>query len=227
MSSLADNLHFIPNKKDRYFVEFFSGSKTISNVAESEYNYKTFTVDIEEKFSPALCTDISKMQLNQVPDRNKVFLLWASVPCTWFTILNIKDHWERITYNHRQYYYIPKTNAARKAIQLLEKTIWLIKKINPVYYVIENPRGALRHMPQINFSPFRYTVSYADFGADVYKPTDLFTNISFLQLPKIKTAIGQTFLSSVQDQKNDYERSIVPPGLVREILKQIDAAHYG
>lgn len=222
MSALADNLHFVPGEKERYMLELFSGSKTVSTVAESEYQYRTYTVDIEQKYLPALCTDISKLRLNQIPESKKIFIVWASVPCDIFNIMVIKDHWDKITYSHRQYYYIPKTQQARAAIQLLEKTLWLIKSINPVYYFIENPRGSLRHMPQMNFAPFRYTVSYNDFGADVYKPTDLFTNCNFLKLPQLRSSVGRKFPGSVLEMDSSYERSIVPPGLVREILKQID-----
>jgi hypothetical protein len=225
MSLFGDNLHFIPNQKSRYLLELFSGSKTVSSIAETEYQYRTFTIDNVPKFIPALCADISKLSLKQIPESKKVFMIWASIPCLYYTIMNVKDHWDKITYNHRQYYYIPKTREARQAIQLLEKTIWIIKSINPVYYIIENPRGALRHMPQMNFAPFRYTVSYNDFGCDLYKPTDLFTNCNFLHLPKIKSSVGRTFAGSVLDLKTSFERSIVPPGLVREILKQIDTIH--
>jgi hypothetical protein len=227
MSAMADNLHFHSGERDRYFIELFSGSKTISTVAGVEFGYSVFNVDIEDKYSPALCADIMQLRLNQIPNRNRVFCLWASLPCTFFTILNIADHWEKIVYSHRQYLYVPRSESARLAIKLLEKTIWLIKKINPVYFFIENPRGALRHMPQMNFAPYLYTVSYNDFGADCYKPTDIFTNCHFLKLPDIKTSVGRKFTGSVADQRNSFERSIVPPGLIREILKQVDAEHAG
>jgi hypothetical protein len=229
LSAFADNLHFKIEEKERYFVELFSGSKTISECAEKEFNYRVFTIDVVEKYRPALCVDISKMPITAIPDRNKVFILWASVPCDLYNILTLQmrgaDLWDKIVYSHRQYYFVPKHPESRKAIQLLEKTLWIIKNISPVYYFIENPRGALRHMPQMNFAPFRYTVSYNDFGADVYKPTDLFTNCSFLKFPQVRTSVGRVFPGSVGDMKNSFERSMVPPGLIRFILSQIDAAH--
>lgn len=224
LSMQADNLHFLQGQKDRYLIELFSGSKTVSRIAESEFNYQTFAIDIEPAFGPDLCTDIGKMKLSDIPRFNRVFAVWASIPCTFYTIMNIKQHWHKITYSHRKYYYVPVSSEARKAIQLLEKTLWLIKSMNPVYYFIENPRGALRHMPQMNFCPFTYTVSYHDFGADVYKPTDIFTNCSFLKLPQLRGAMNRTFPASVLDMKTSYERSIVPPGLIRELLAQVDAA---
>lgn len=225
LSAFQDNLHLIPHEKDRYLLELFSGSKTVSNTAAGLHQYKTFDIDIEEKYSPKLCTDILTMRLNQIPDRKKVFIVWASVPCTYYTILNLQDHWEKIVFSHRMYYYAPLSSEAKRSMQLLEKTLWLIKSINPVYYFIENPRGALRHLAQMNFCPFRYTVSYSDFGSDIYKPTDIFTNCGFLQLPKIKTAVGRTFENSVQNLNNSYDRSVVPGNLISEILRQIDLHH--
>ena len=225
MSTFADNLHFKTDDKDRYLIEFFAGSKTVSSIARDDFRYKVFTVDIENKFEPDLSADIAKLALNQIPGRDLASIVWASVPCTQYSILNLINHWDKITYNHRRYYYFPKTEASRRAVQLLEKTLWLIRKINPTYFFIENPRGALRHMPQMNFAPFRYEISYNDFGLDIYKPTDIFTNCSFLKLPKISTAVGRVFPGSVSEMTSAFERSIVPPALVKEILTQIDNHH--
>lgn len=226
LSAIQDNLQFVPGYKQKYLMELFSGSKTVSTIAESKYQYKTFSVDIEEKFQPALCKDIMKIKLADIPDSKRIFFVWASIPCLPYTVLNIKRYWHKITYSHRYYYYFPKINEAKEAIQLLEKTLWLIKTINPVYYIIENPRGGMRHMPQMNFAPFRYTVSYNDFDSDVYKPTDLFTNCNFLRFPQLRSSVGRKFAASITKMKDSYERSIVPPGLVTEILKQIENVHF-
>lgn len=222
LSAVSDKLHLKTDHKEHYFLELFSGSKTVSTVAKNDFGFKTYTIDLEEKFYPDCVHDILKLPLKKIPYYERISCVWASVPCTWFTILNIKNHWEKITYSHRKYYYIPISSEAKKAVQLLEKTLWIIKKINPTYYFIENPRGALRHMPQMNFAPFLYTVSYDDFEAGVYKPTDIFTNCSFLKLPVIKTAVGRTFEKSIAKMNNSYERSKVPGLLIQSILKQIN-----
>ena len=225
MSSNADNLHKILGQKQPYLIEFFSGSKTVSKTAENTFNYKTFTIDIEEKFKPDLHADILQLGKNSIPGTGETFIIWASVPCTYFTILNIPNHWEKITYASRKYYYLPKTKEARNAIKLLEKTLYLIKKINPTYFFIENPRGALRHMPQMRNIPI-HTVSYHDYGLDYYKPTDIFTNCPFLELKKLKTSVGKKFPSSVANLNSSYERSIVPEMLIKDILHQIQTKHF-
>lgn len=221
MSTVTDNLQYTDASKTPYLLELFSGSKTISRTAAENFSYRTCTIDVESKYNPDICIDIAKLRIDRIPERKKVSIVWASVPCTYYTILNIHNHWQKLTYAHRKYYYIPKTKEAAKAIQLLEKTIYIIKEVNPVFYFIENPRGALRHMPQIQFAPFTYTISYSDFEAPHYKPTDIFTNCPFLTFPKIKTAVGRQFKSSVAAMNDSYERSIVPPGLIKEIFSQI------
>ena len=220
VSTAVDYLHFTSHKKEPYLLELFSGSQTVSKVAES-FNYRTFNVDFESKFNPDLVKDISKLSLKDIPGQKSISIIWASIPCTVYSVLNLHNHWEKIVYSHRKYYYIPKTNEAKKAAQLLEKTIWLIKSINPDYYFIENPRGALRHMPQMNFAQVRHEISYSDFGLDIYKPTDIFTNCNFLKLPQLRRPVGITFPGSVVKMTNAYERSKVPALLIESILKQI------
>jgi hypothetical protein len=216
-STNADILQIISGKKGT-FLELFSGSKHISTIAE-KYSYKTFTVDLNEDFKPDLAKDIRKVKLTELP--KDVSFIWASIPCTVFSILSIKKHWEKVTYSWRKYFYIPKTSEAKKALQIVEKTIWIIKHFNPDYFIIENPRGALRHLPQLRAIPFRHTVSYSDYGFDYYKPTDLFTNIPFLKLAEIKRDDTKTFTNSVPNLKSAFERSFVPGTLIETIFNQI------
>lgn len=216
-SNNADILQIISGKKGT-FLELFSGSKHISKIAE-KYSYKTFTVDLKEEFKPDLAKDIRKVKLTELP--KDVSFIWASIPCTVFSILSINKHWEKVPYSWRKYFYIPKTNDAKKALQIVEKTIWIIKDLNPDYFIIENPRGALRHLPQVRAIPFRHTVSYSDYGFDYYKPTDLFTNIPFLKLCEITRDNNKKFDSSVVNLKSAFERSFVPGQLIEAILTQI------
>ncbi len=226
MSANADHLHFDLRQKEPYLIELFSGSKTVSKVAQS-HGFKTFTVDIESKFSPSLVSDISKMRFDQLPRPSSCAIIWASLPCTFYSILNISTHWQKITYAHRKYFYLPKTAEAIKALQLLEKTLWLIRKVNPLYYFIENPRGALRHMAPIRAVPFRHSITYSDFGLDVYKPTDIFTNCPFLQLPQLSRTLDRSFSLKIADMNSAYERSIVPERLIESIIQQITSHHPG
>jgi hypothetical protein len=215
-SNIADFVQ-IKNDKKGIFLELFSGSKHVSNVA-GQMGYKVFTVDYQKKLKPDLAKDIRKVKLSELPD--SVEFIWASIPCTVFSVLSIATHWEKIVYSWRKYFYVPKTQEAKEAIQIVEKTLWLIKKLRPKYFVIENPRGALRHMPQLRAVPFRHTISYSDYGFDYYKPTDLFTNIPELKLIKITRDLDKEYAGSVKGLNSAYERSLIPGQLITDILNQ-------
>lgn len=120
MSANADNLQFNSREKNQYLIELFSGSKTVSNTANS-FGFKTFNVDFIEKYNPDLVADISKLSLKQIPNSNKAFIVWASLPCTYYSILNISNHWEKLTYSFRKYYYIPKNKRGTAGNPVIRK----------------------------------------------------------------------------------------------------------
>jgi len=201
-------------------LELFSGSGNISKQL-SRAGFTPFTVDINPRFKPDLCTDVMQLHTNQLPRR--VFFLWISLPCTTFSVNSIAYHWKTLEYAHRRYYYIPITEAAIRSQLLLKRTMHILSIIKPTFYCIENPRGALRHMPDMNIVPYRSTISYGDYGFDYYKPTDLFHNLTGLELLPLTTCIGKSFPSSVVSLKSNYERSLVPPLLVGSIIDYLNS----
>jgi hypothetical protein len=204
------------NNQKPLFVEFFSGSKHISNYAES-LGFEVISVDNVEKFNPTFCVDIQKFKSSMIPRR--VSVIWASIPCTTYSIMNISNMWNKISIGYRNYYYIPKNQKSIEALRILNKTLRLIAELNPVYYFIENPRGALRHFPQMKLIPYRKTVAYSDYGMDYYKPTDIFTNCVDFKPIEIKSCVGMEFENSVKNLKNAYERSLIPDLLIKEIFE--------
>jgi hypothetical protein len=216
-STSADFLQIISGTEGK-FLELFSGSGEVAKIA-GKFGLETFTVDYNPALKPDLTKDIRRVNLTELPKQVK--LIWASIPCTVFSVLSISTHWEKVNYSWRQYFYVPKTKEAREAIQIVEKTLWLIKKLKPEFFVIENPRGGLRHLPQLRSIPFRHTVSYLDYGFDYYKPTDIFTNFPGLQLVKMKPKEEIDCAGSVLALNSAYQRSLVPGQLVESILSQI------
>lgn len=202
------------------FLELFSGSGHISKVAEA-CGYETFTVDIEPEFNPDYCIDILNVRRTVLP-RN-VDVLWASIPCTVYSTMSLAHHWERHKIGDRDYYYSPKTPQAIEALMILDRVIRLIKRIKPIYYFLENPRGALRHMSHLSFVPYRHTVSYLDYGFDFYKPTDIWTNCNFFQpkpCPNYNDIPDHKNLRDDTDSK--YQRSLVPDGLIYYLFQSIN-----
>jgi hypothetical protein len=209
----------IKHVEEPIFLELFAGSGHVSSVAK-EYGFKTITSDINPKLNPDICCDIIHSQILQYPQNPTI--IWASVPCTTYSTLSLENHWNQVSIGYRQYYYTPKSQEAITALKILAKTIRIIKSLNPIFYFIENPRGALRHMAHMKFIPYRKTVSYADYGFDVYKPTDIFTNCQFFNPKQIETAVGKKFEGSIKHTVKDaYTRSLIPPALIHELFKSI------
>ena len=145
-------------------LELFSGTESFSKVAR-ERGHETFTIDNDEQFNPDLCIDILKFNISMLPNRNPD-IIWASPPCTSFSVASIGKHWNK---DHT-----PKTKEAELGVNIIKKTIELIKELNPNFIFIENPRGKLR---KLNLIPYKInTITYCQYGDKRMKPTDIWTN---------------------------------------------------
>jgi hypothetical protein len=196
------------------FLELFSGSGHIAAAASSR-GFETITVDIEPKFRPDICTDICNLRRTELPGR--VDVIWASIPCTVYSVLNLANHWKKQSIGYRRYWYTPATPEARSALRILDATTRLIRKLKPTYYFIENPRGALRHLPHLKLAPHRRSVHYSDYGFPYPKPTDVWTNCPhFVPIkPTNKNLNGHV---GVMGLSSAYERALVPPALTAYLL---------
>jgi hypothetical protein len=212
-------------------LELFAGSRSFSKVAE-ELGHKTYTTDYKSFDKIDLVKDI--LDLNAT-DIEKEFgipdVIWASPPCTYFSVASIGHHWYP---NHT-----PKTKEAILGVDIVKKSnsiirYFLHKNPNMVYY-IENPRGKLRKLPVISFVPFRRTIWYCQYFSPEEtikraKPTDIWTNdMTWIPRKECKNgnpncdhaAAPRGSQTGTQGLKGNYERSIVPSILCREILENI------
>jgi hypothetical protein len=153
-------------------LELFCGTKSFSRVAESR-GHHIFTVDFDDKFEPDRCTDIMYLHPSSIPFKPDV--IWASPPCTCFSVASIGKHWYKNN--------TPKTKEAQEALQILYKTIEFIRHFGDAIYFIENPRGKMRKIDIMNFLPRRKTITYCQYGDTRMKPTDIWTN-NLLWKPK-------------------------------------------
>lgn len=156
-------------------LELFSGTKSFSNFFNS-IGYKTFTVDNNPDLKPDLVCDI--LTVSEFKLSNSYDIIWASPPCTTFSVASIGTHW-----TGGKNAYIPKTLNAKIGLELLDKTISLIFVNNPKYWFIENPRGVMRKVIDDKFKKYgikdyrRVTVWYCQYGDTRAKPTDIWTNL--------------------------------------------------
>ena len=208
-------------------LELFAGSCSFSNVAAT-YGFETFTIDngLDLKTSDHyakidLVKDILKLNIDEIPFKPDI--IWASPPCTTFSIASCGHHWNPPDESGNR---TPKTDAAETGLLLLEKTILIINKLQPKYYFIENPRGLMRKMGVVEHLN-RHTVTYCQYGDNRMKPTDIWTNLDWK--PKAMCKNGQPCheaaprgsKTGTQGLKNNHERSKIPYLLCREIIETI------
>lgn len=155
-------------------IELFSGTKSFSKVAKQK-GYDTKTIDNDERMNPDVCEDV--MNLEDELSTEGIDFLWCSPPCASFSIASVGKHWLK---EHNDY--TPKTDAAIKSLEILRKTIRIIKKTRPRKWYIENPRAMMRKIIDTMFKQegvsdyHRVTVTYCQYGDTRMKPTDIWTN---------------------------------------------------
>ena len=218
-------------------LELFAGSRSFSKVAE-EMGMETFTSDIKPFEKIDLVIDILELDNDLLMQKlfkkgiDNIDCVWASPPCTYFSVASIGHHWNK---DHT-----PKTEQAILGVKIVQKTVDIIKFLKPDYFFIENPRGKLRKLEVVKGIP-RATVTYCQYGEDRMKPTDIWSNFIFEEhsllsednklqgwKPREMCFNGNKNChhqpaprgsqTGTQGIKGNYLRSVVPYELCKEIL---------
>lgn len=213
-------------------LELFAGSRSIGKAAEAA-GHTVISCDIEQFGDIDIVGDILEIHIAKYSVYPKLIssqidCIWASPPCTTFSVASIGTHWGENK--------IPKTKEAIIGLEILRKTLEIIKVINPKYYFIENPRGMMRKMPEMS-GLHRSTVWYCTYGDKRAKPTDIWSN-NFKSLfnpngwqPRDICHNGNKNChhepaprgsrTGTQGLKNNHERSKIPAQLCNEIINSI------
>ncbi len=202
-------------------LELFSGTESFSKVARAR-GHKTFTIDNDKSFNPDVCSDILDVDFSK--GFGKFDVIWASPPCTTFSVASIRHYWKDGK---------PKNEKTLHGIKIIKKTIQIIKRIDPKFFIIENPRGMLRKQDFMQELK-RDTVTYCQYGAKTQKPTDLWNNLNhkFKKMCKPGSSCHEKASrgarAGVQGITNTFtnlgsagkvQRAIVPRELCLEIIK--------
>jgi hypothetical protein len=206
-------------------LDLFSGTGSATKIWKDE-GYEVISVEINDSQEATINCDL--MELNGY-DLAIVFgkfdFIWASPPCTTFSVASIGKHWDLDGF--------PKTEECRKNMRLLRRTLEIIKICKPKYWVIENPRGMMRKVMQeyqnegfIHFN--RYEITQCQYGHSNMKPTDLFGCLPpYFDARKCKNgsscheAAPRGSKTGTQGIKDRVERSMIPYDLTSEIYHSI------
>jgi len=202
-------------------LELFSGTRSFSKVAEAR-GHETFTVELDTRFEADLHKNILDVQIKDLP--KDIDVLWASPPCTAFSVASIGSSWCGE--------YCPKRVESALGMAYVLKTLQLIKELKPKIWFIENPRGVLRKMAFMEGLE-RKSITYCQYGDNRMKPTDIWTNCK-MWYPKPMCKNGMPCHISAprgaktgtQGLKGAKDRSRIPPALFEEIFDLLEGKEY-
>lgn len=214
--------------KERIFMQvldLFAGSCSFGNVAR-ERGHDVITTDYKQNPDGTvdIVSDIFEFDYESLP---RIDFVWASPPCTTFSIAGCRFHWNPPESDGTR---IPRSAAAGEGLRMIEKTLEIIDYLGPAYWIMENPRGLLRKFNIVEHLP-RETATYCQYGDERMKPTDLWSNLFFdVWTPKPMCKNGapchvsapRGAQTGTQGIIGAYKRSMVPKELCEEIIVAVE-----
>lgn len=195
--------------------DLFAGTGSATKAFELA-GHKVVKIELDEQFEADERDVLAMTGQYLINKYGHPDFIWASPPCTTFSVASIGRHWNVDK--------TPKTEAAKKAIELVDYTLKLINDINPkIGWLMENPRGMLRKQSIVQHLP-RRTVTYCQYGDFRMKPTDLWGYLDgWISKPACKNgdkchqAAPRGSVSGTQSIKGAKDRSVIPAQLSEEI----------
>ena len=203
-------------------LELFAGTRSIGRAFEA-HGHEVFSVEWDKRFDGIdLYQDIGTLTADDIikkfglPD-----VIWASPDCSSYSVAAISRHRKK---NAETGYLEPISEYARFCDSVNQNVLKIIQQLNPRFYFIENPRGAMRKMEWMQNIP-RYTVTYCKYGESRMKPTDIWTNHPNPRfLPPSKNGDSdhekapRGSRTGTQGLKGSIERSKIPVALCEHIV---------
>ena len=131
--------------------DFFSGTGSATQ-AFKDAGHTVYSFELNGNFNATEHVNVLELTAEYLLGKyGQPDFVWASPPCTAFSIASAKHHWEA-----GQKIPVPKTELAVESIDLVVHTLDLIKQLKPRFgWLMENPRGMLRKLKIVAGLPRR------------------------------------------------------------------------
>ncbi len=207
-------------------LELFSGTGSVGKVFRA-HGWETVSLDIDPRFGPDLCMSILDFdETAYAPDHFD--FVWASPCCQAYSIARSNAK-------------IPRDVAMAASDKLVVKTRQILAHFRDALWVVENPATSRIWMREAakGLAQASVVTSYCAYGYPYRKDTRLANNFG-LSLPRCPGAgvcpamigrrhgehaqCGDTRAGPMARCKTRDELHSIPPALITEILRQVNAA---
>ena len=202
-------------------LELFAGTRSIGKAFERK-GHEVFSVEWNRDFADIdWHEDIGKITAQDIIEKfGKPDVIWASPDCTSYSLAAISHHRRK----EADGTLTPLSDYAKFCDEVNAHVIELIKELNPTYYFIENPRGALCNMGFMQGIP-KHLVTYCQYGDTRMKPTHIFTNYPNPEFKHCKNgdschvAAPRGSQTGTQGIKGSVDRSRIPDKLCDYVVE--------
>lgn len=206
-------------------LELFSGFEGLSNAFRAK-GHECFTIDFDERFPSSMHCDISKLELEDLPEEwRHPDIVFAGTPCESYSVAAISRHRRK---NPKTGNLDPISDKAKFSDEMNKHVIELIKEMQPKIQIWENPVAALRKMDFMQSIPYRNTTTYCQYSFSYRKATDFFSNIDLHLKPPCKNGdpchekAPRGARTGLQGIKDPTLKAIYPPKLCEQIVEECE-----
>ena len=199
-------------------LELFKGTGSIDKAIHRSTDMDVVSFDLEKFYRPDICADFMEFDFFNIFEPGEFDYVWASPVCT---------SWSICTHKHRYPLcedpdMTPQTATGRLGNAMIMRLTEVIDYLEPKCWMIENPRGRLRH-----WKPFkkwvesqcgsRLTVYYGNHNHYLKKATDIWNNSPNGLLNYTEKTPTGTFKTI--DELTLEQRYAMPPDLCDMLVK--------